>query len=386
MNFIDTDEKLIDFCHILETQEFITVDSEFLRERSYYPRLCLLQIGYDGGSAIVDPLSNTDLTPFFKILENKNITKVFHAGRQDIEIFYNFTGKIPENIFDTQIAAMVCGFGENVSYGTLVKEITSVELDKSCRLTDWSIRPLDNEQLEYALHDVTYLVDCYKYLKEQMEKDGRTDWIKDEMASIYDEKCYCINPEEAWHRIRHNVHSQQFLSALKYLAEWREIRAQKFNTPRQSVIKDDILLNLASVRPTNQSELRQVRNLKSDVINGKLGDEILEAIRKAQENPLAPEECKYDRNNDIHIAAKEQSLLEMLHFLLKLQCLENNVVCRLVASEEDLRYFVRKEFDKTSILNSWRYEIFGKYAEKLCEGELAITYNPQKKKIEINQF
>ena len=383
MNFIDTDEKLIDFCHILETQKFITVDSEFLREHSYYPRLCLLQIGYDGGSAIIDPLSNTDLTPFFKILENKNITKVFHAGRQDVEIFYNFTGKIPENIFDTQIGAMVCGFGENVSYGTLVKEITSVELDKSCRLTDWSIRPLDNEQLEYALHDVTYLVDCYKYLKEQMEKNNRCDWIKEETANIYDEKCYCIDPAEAWHKIRHNIHSQQFLSALKYLAEWRETRAQKFNTPRQSIIKDDILLNLASVRPTNQSELRQVRNLKSDVINGKLGDEILEAISKAQNNPLNPDECKYDRNNDVHVSAKEQSLLEMLHFLLKLQCLDNDVVCRLVASEDDLRHFVRKEFEQTAFLSGWRYEIFGKYAEKLCNGELAITYNPQTKKIEI---
>lgn len=383
MNFIDTDEKLIDFCRILETKDFITVDSEFLRERSYYPRLCLLQIGYDGGSAIVDPLSNVDLTPFFNILQNKNIVKVFHAGRQDVEIFYNFTGKIPENIFDTQIAAMVCGFGENVSYGTLVKEITSVDLDKSCRLTDWSIRPLDEDQLEYAPHDVTYLVDCYKHLQKQMEKNNRLDWIKDEMKDFYDEKWYRINPEDAWHRVRHNIHSQQFLSALKYLAEWREIRAQKFNTPRQSIIKDEVMLNLASARPTSQNELKQVRNLRSDVINGKLGAEILEALNKAKNNPLSDEECKADRNNDINVGANTQSLLEMLRFLLKLQCLDNGVVCRLVASEDDLRYFVRGEYDEVSFMNGWRYDLFGQYAQKLAKGELSISYDDIGKRIKI---
>ena len=170
MIFIDTTEKLNEFCQILNKQKFITVDSEFIREHSYYPKLCLLQVGYDGDAAVIDPMASVDLSPFLDILQNNKIVKVFHSGRQDIEIFYNLTGKIPQNIFDTQIAAMVCGFVENIGYGNLVHEITGIELDKSQRLTDWSLRPLDQSQLQYAVSDVTYLVDCYKYLLKYMKK------------------------------------------------------------------------------------------------------------------------------------------------------------------------------------------------------------------------
>ena len=381
MNLIDTDEKLKDFCKILKKQDFITVDSEFLREKSYYPYLCLLQIGYDGGSAIVDPIAKVDLSPFFDILQDEKIVKVFHAGRQDVEIFYNLTGKLPQNIFDTQIAAMVCGFGENVSYGNLVKEICGVELDKSCRLTDWSLRPLDEEQLEYALHDVTYLVDCYKFLLKNMQQNNRLDWIKEETSEIYDLRHYQINPEEMWHKIKHNIHSSQFLSALKYLCMWREKRAQKFNTPRQSIIKDEVLINLASSRPCDQKELKTVRNIKSDVVNGRLGAEILEALETARHNPLKEEECRQDKQSDVHVHRKDQSLLEMLRFLLKLLCYEQNVVTRLVATEDDLRYFIYGE--PTGITQGWRYEIFGQFAEKLKNGELSISYNPNSRKIEV---
>lgn len=385
MNLIDSTEKLEDFCRILQTKTFITVDSEFLREHSYYPRLCLLQIGCESDSAVVDPLARVDLTPFFDILQDEKIVKVFHAGRQDVEIFYNLTGKLPQNIFDTQIAAMVCGFGENISYGTMVKEITSVELDKSCRLTDWSLRPLDEEQLEYALHDVTYLVDCYKYLYNKMKADNRLEWIKEETAALYNEKYYHIEPSEVWHKIRHNIYNPQFLSALKYLAKWRETRAQKFNTPRQSIIKDEVLLNLASSRPSNQTELKQVRNLKTDVINGKLGGEILDALEEAKNNPLSTEECKLDRSNDIKILPREQNLLEMLKFLLKLQSTDNDVVSKLVASDDDLRYFTRGEYDKSAFMHGWRYDIFGKYAEQLKNGKLSITYDNKNKRVKINQ-
>ena len=381
MNLIDTDEKLKDFCKILKKQDFITVDSEFLREKSYYPYLCLLQIGYDGGSAIVDPIAKVDLSPFFDILQDEKIVKVFHAGRQDVEIFYNLTGKLPQNIFDTQIAAMVCGFGENVSYGNLVKEICGVELDKSCRLTDWSLRPLDEEQLEYALHDVTYLVDCYKFLLKNMQQNNRLDWIKEETSEIYDLRHYQINPEEMWHKIKHNIPSSQFLSALKYLCMWREKRAQKFNTPRQSIIKDEVLINLASSRPCDQKELKTVRNIKSDVVNGRLGAEILEALETARHNPLKEEECRQDKQSDVHVHRKDQSLLEMLRFLLKLLCYEQNVVTRLVATEDDLRYFIYGE--PTGITQGWRYEIFGQFAEKLKNGELSISYNPNSRKIEV---
>ena len=387
MNLIDTTEKLTQFCNILSTKPFITVDSEFIREHTYYPQLCLLQIGYDGDAAIVDPLTkNMDLTPFFAILDNPDIVKVFHAGRQDIEIFYNLTGKIPANVFDTQIAAMVCGFADNIGYGNLVQAITGVELDKSCRLTDWSIRPLDEDQLVYALHDVTYLVDCYKYLRKKMEETGRLDWIDEETACLCDKNCYNINPDDAWMRIKHNVHSQHFLSALKYLAAWREERAKKFNTPRSGILKDDVLLNIASTFPKTLDELKQVRNLKADVIKGKLGTEIMEALQLARQNPISTELCRKDRKKEVSVPNHEQSLFEMLRMLLKIKSQSNGVSARLIASDADLRYIILNQPQNTPAMQGWRFEVFGSDAQKLCRGKLAISYNPTKKCIDVKEL
>ncbi|MBR1756511.1 MAG: ribonuclease D [Alphaproteobacteria bacterium] len=387
MNLINTDEQLTDFCKILEQQTFITVDSEFIREHSYYPKLCLLQIGYDGDAAIIDPLANLDLSPFFEILQNPNIIKVFHSGRQDIEIFYNLTGKVPQNVFDTQIAAMVCGFTENISYGNLVHAITHTELDKSCRLTDWSKRPLEEDQLEYALGDVTYLVDCYKYLRQYMEENNRLEWIKEEIADLCDEKHYNVNPAECWKRLRHSSHSQQYLSALKYLAEWRECRAQKFNTPRSSVLKDEVLLNIASAHPKTVEELRCVRNLRPDIAKGKMGEEILLALKQAGEHPLSAEICRLDRKEAQNgIPNHEQSLMEILRLLLKIKSQEADVCSRLIASDEDLRYIIVNLPEKTPSMQGWRYEIFGQYAELLKKGKLAITYNQKKKSIDIKEI
>ncbi|MBP5698661.1 MAG: ribonuclease D [Alphaproteobacteria bacterium] len=383
MQLIETNEKLAEFCEILQKQPFITVDSEFIREHSYYPQLCLLQVAYDGGSAIIDPLAHLDLTPFFEILQNPKIVKVFHAGRQDIEIFYNLSGKLPQNVFDTQIAAMVCGLPENIGYGNLVHEVTHVDLDKSQRLTDWSLRPLDEKQLQYAICDVTYLVDCYKYLQKYLQEKDRCDWIKEETGALCDIKCYECRPEDAWLRIKHNSHSQRFLSALKYLAEWREKRAQKFNTPRSGILKDETLLNIASSFPKNINDLRQVRNLKSDIVNGRLGAEILEVLQKAEENPISAEECSADRKLVCHIPNHEQSLAEILKLLLKIKSQEAGVVARLIATDEDLRYIILNQPENTPTLHGWRYEIFGKFAEQLCKGKLSITYNPKKKRIEL---
>lgn len=383
MLLIDTSKKLSDFCDILVKQPFITVDSEFIREHSYYPKLCLLQIGYDGDAAIVDPLVGVDLSPFFDILQNPNIVKVFHAGRQDIEIFYNLSGQTPKNVFDTQIAAMVCGFAENIGYGNLVREILHIDLDKSQRLTDWSLRPLDEAQLEYALGDVTHLVGCYKYLRDYMNEHQRTDWIKEETTCLCDPNCYDVKCNEVWHKIKHNVHSPLFLSALKYLAEWRERRAQKFNTPRVSILKDDTLLNIASTFPKSVDELKQVRNLKSDIINGRLGGEIIEVLQEAAKNPMPADVCRLDRKQEKQIGANEHSLLEILKLLLKIKSQEAGVIARIIASDEDLRYIVCRQYEQTPAMQGWRYEVFGQYAEELCKGKLAITYNPQKKKIEV---
>ena len=383
MILINTDEQLNDFCKILEKQPFITVDSEFIREHSYYPKLCLLQVGYDGDAAIIDPLSKVDLSPFFDILQNPNIVKVFHAGRQDIEIFYNLSGQIPQNVFDTQIAAMVCGFAENIGYGNLVQAITHTELDKSCRLTNWSLRPLDEDQLQYAIGDVTYLVDCYKYLCHYMQEHHRQDWCCEELAALCDENSYNTNPAEAWQRIRHNVHTPHFLAALKYLAQWREKRAQKYNVPKTSILKDDALLNIASSHPKTIDDLRLVRNLKTEVINGRLGAEIIEVLHEAEQNPMPSDVCKLDRKSEVHIPNHEQSLMEMLKLLLKIKSQEIGVIAKLIATDEDLRAIIVNQPQKTLTMQGWRYEVFGQYAEQLCKGKLCIAYNPKKKCIEI---
>lgn len=383
MLLIDNTEKLNDFCKILQKQPFITVDSEFIREHSYYPKLCLIQVAYDGDSAIIDPLSKADLSAFFEVLQNPDVVKVFHSGKQDIEIFYNLTGQTPKNVFDTQIAAMVCGFAENIGYGNLVREITHVDLDKSQRLTDWSLRPLDESQLQYAICDVTYLVDCYKYLKNYMEEHNRTDWADEETCCLCDESAYCIEPEEAWLRVKHNAHSPQFLAALKYLAEWRERRAQKFNTPRSGILKDEVLLNIASACPKTIDDLKHVRNLKGEIANGRLGAEIMEALDKARQNPMPSDVCRADRKQSCNIPNHEQSLAEILKLLLKIKSQESGVIARLIASDEDLRYIILNQPENTHTMQGWRYEIFGQFAEQLCQGKLTISYNPKKKCIEF---
>lgn len=384
MNVIDSDEKLLDFCKILQQQPFITVDSEFIREHSYYSKLCLIQVGYEGGAAIIDPMTNIDLSPFFAILQNPNIVKVFHAGRQDIEIFYNLTGHTPKNVFDTQIAAQVCGFSENIGYGNLVRAITKQDIDKSCRLTDWSLRPLEEEQLEYALGDVTHLIDCYKYLHQYMTENNRLDWIKEEIADLCDEKSYDINPNEAWKRLRHNTYSPHYLAALKYLAAWREKRAQKYNVPRSSIAKDEVILNIASAHPKSVEELSKVRNLKAEIAKGRLGEEIIKVLQEAAQNPLPAEQCRQDRKDSrVCVPNHEQSLMEMLRMLLRLKSVECGVSAHLIADDEDLRYIIINLPDKTPAMQGWRYEVFGQYAAMMCRGKLAITYNPKKKQIEF---
>lgn len=383
MLLIDTTEKLNEFCNLLKKQPFITVDSEFIREHCYYPRLCLLQVACEAEAAIIDPLSAADLSAFFDILQDENIVKVFHACKQDIEIFYNLTGKVPQNIFDTQIAAMVCGFSENIGYENLVCSITHKELDKSCRLTDWSLRPLDESQLQYAIGDVTHLIDCYKYLKQYMQEHHRENWADEEMSALCDVHLYTVKPEEAWLKIKHNAHSPQYLSALKYLAEWREKRAQKFNTPRSSILRDDALLNIASTFPQTIDDLKQVRNLKSEIVKGKLGAEIIEALQEAKNHPMPSNVCKADRKQAVHIPNHEQSLAEILKLLLKIKSLECGVIARLIATDEDLRFIILNQPDKTPAMQGWRYEVFGQFAEQICRGKIAIAYNPKKKKIEF---
>ncbi len=386
MRIIENTEALNALCSELRQQSFITVDSEFVREKTYYPKLCLLQIGWVDDAAIVDPLApNMDFAALFDVLTDEKILKVFHSGRQDIEIFYNMSGKIPTPIFDTQIAAMVCGFGPSISYDNLVRAITKVDLDKSSRLTDWSKRPLETKQLEYALRDVTFLVPCYQYLADYLRKNGREHWIDEETAALCDENIYKPDPDNAWLKIRHSAHSPQFLAMLKELAAWRERRAIKHNMPRQSLLKDEMLVNIAAVAPKTLEDMQKVRNIHQDVVKGKLGKELLEVLDKARKMPFGNELRKIERERQTNIPSSAGALVEVLRLLLKIKSEQNEVVSYIIASEKNLRDIACGTRDKTNpALNGWRYELFGQYALAFRKGLATIRYDTINKEIVID--
>ncbi len=385
MKIIENTQDLIALCSELNKQKFITVDTEFVREKTYFSEVCLIQVGWIDDAAIIDPLvKDIDLRAFFEVLQNKDVLKVFHSGRQDIEIFYNLSGKVPTPIFDTQIAAMACGFGVTVGYDTLVHLITGVELDKSSRLTDWSKRPLQKNQLEYALRDVTFLIPCYEYLDKYLKENNRTDWIKEETEYLLNEELYIPQPDKMWLRIKHSAHSLQFLTVLKELAAWREKRAIKCNTPRKSLLKDEILVNIASCAPKTIEELANVRYIKPDIVKGKLGKEILEVVNLALEKPADKNLKKIEKERHISVSGNVAALLEVLRLILKIVSEQNNVVDFLIADDDNLRDIASGNNDKTNpALKGWRYEVFGKYALDFRKGKSSIRYNNLKKQIEF---
>lgn len=381
MNVIAATPELSAFCQQLQNQEFITVDLEFLREKTYYAKLCLIQVGSVDNAAIIDPLAEgLDLEPFFALLKNPNITKVFHSGRQDIEILYKMTGFIPEPLFDTQIAAMVCGYGDTVSYETLVNKICDIELDKSSRLSNWSLRPLDKNQLKYAMSDVTHLVNVYLSLKEQLQNNGRLHWLDEEAEILKNPETYVVNPMDVWQKIKHRSHNPKTLTILRELAAWREQRAQRKDYPRQNVIKDDLLVNIATNCPVNQEELAQVRSIRKEIVTGKLGAEILEVINAALTIPPA-QYIKLPK--DKPIPQGSAGLYELLKLLLKLTSLESGVVAKLIASDDDLKKFATFHDRHNPILKGWRKELFGNKALELRNGNLSFGYDAANRNIRI---
>lgn len=385
MRIIDNNADLISLCQTLHQQAFITVDSEFVREKTYFSKLCLIQVGWLDDAAIIDPLApEIDLTPFLDVLQNQNVLKVFHSGRQDIEIFYHMNGKIPTPVFDTQIAAMVCGFGSSISYDNLVLAVTKVELDKSSRLTDWSSRPLNNKQLEYALRDVTFLIPCYQYLDRYLKENGREDWIREETEALCDESIYKVDPDNAWKKIHYTAHSLQFLTVLKELAAWRERRAVNHNVPRQNIIKDEMLLNVAAIAPKTIDDLLKARNIRPDIARGKLGAEMVNIVQQALSKPADKELRKADRDKRVHIPGNAAALMEVLRLLLKIKSDQNGVVARLIASDQNLRDIACGTKDEENkALQGWRYEFFGKEALDFRKGRSAIMYDTKEKKIVI---
>ena len=371
MSILITNKDIEQFCRKLSNCEFITIDTEFLREKTYYPKLCLVQIsGPDKDAKAIDPLiENIDLSPLFDLLKNEKIIKVFHAGRQDLEIFYNLMDVVPTPIFDTQIAAMVCGYGDSIGYEKLIKSITGSKIDKSFQFTDWSVRPLSDKQLTYALGDVTHLCDAYIHLRDILDKHKRTEWVMQEDKIICNPKTYENDPYDAWKRINIRSPKAKDLAILRELAALREQYAQKRNIPKTWVIKDEVLANIARQAPKDKKQLIKIRNISKDAVEGKLGEQILKAIEKALSSPRAkwpvPEEKR-------HLNQSESVIVDVLKMLLKIVSTEHGVAAKIIASSTDLEDIALNDEADVPALKGWRNEIFGNDAIAIKHGKLAI--------------
>jgi ribonuclease D len=375
MQTITTTDALAAYCLEAAGEPYVTVDTEFLRERTYYSKLCLVQMALPGKgddrAVLVDPLAEgIELAPLFELMRNPSVVKVFHAARQDVEIFWIDGGVIPQPLFDTQIASMVCGFGEQAGYETLVRKIARSNLDKTSRFTDWSQRPLSDAQKRYALADVTHLRVIYEHLAAQLEKNGRAHWLEEEMEVLTSPETYITRPEDAWQRIKTRGQSGKFMAAVKELARFREDMAQSRNIPRGRVMKDDALLELASTRPDTPEALSRSRLLLREARRGEVAEGILAAIRAAQAMP--PEEWPVAPNGNNGQMQVNPALADLLRVLLKARSENSGVAQKLIASSADLDAIAAGQRDVPA-LRGWRAELFGGDALRLCRGELALT-------------
>ena len=375
MKTITTTEDLAAFCTMAAGHPYVTVDTEFLRERTYYSKLCLIQLAVPGdtdeSAVLVDPILGSDMSlePLYALFRNPDVVKVFHAARQDLEIFYVDAKVFPEPLFDTQVAAMVCGFGEQVGYETLVRKIAKEGVDKSSRFTDWSRRPLSDAQKSYALADVTHLRKIYEYLAAQLQKQGRTKWVAEELRILTNPETYISRPEDAWQRVKTRTQSGKFLAIVRELARFREAYAQERNIPRSRVFKDDALVELASTKPQNLGDLNKSRLLLREARKGEIADGILAAIQAGIACPreAMPEGAKDDDKLQVNPA-----LADLLRVLLKAKTEKSGVAAKLIASSADLDALAAGRRDVPAMMG-WRHEVFGHDAERLCAGEIALA-------------
>jgi len=374
MKTLTTTRQLADFCAAASTCDYVTVDTEFMRERTYYSKLCLVQLAMPGAddetAVLVDPLAEgMSLAPLYELFLNTSVVKVFHAARQDIEIFQVEAGVIPQPLFDTQVAAMVCGFGEQVGYETLVRKIAKAGLDKSSRFTDWSRRPLSDAQKTYALADVTHLRVIYESLADQLSRAGRDKWVAEELKTLTDPETYVTHPEDAWKRVKTRTGSGRFLAVVRELARFRETYAQTRNVPRSRVYKDDALVELASTKPASMADLGRSRLLLRDARRGEIAEGILSAVKAGLECP--PEDYpKPDGTRDK--LQVNPALSDLLRVLLKAKSEKSGVAAKLIAPAADLDAIAAGLRDVPA-LHGWRKEVFGHDALRLCDGEIALT-------------
>ncbi len=378
MPMISDTAALAAFCTELADEPFVTIDTEFLRDNTYWPKLCLVQLAGAKRAAVIDPLAaGMDLSPLFELLANPAVLKVFHAARQDLEIFFQLTGRIPTPLFDSQVAAMVCGFGESASYETLAGKLAKARIDKSARFTDWSHRPLSEKQLSYALSDVTHLRVIYEKLSRQIEKSGRMPWVAEEMAVLTDPATYQADPATAWMRLKPRTDSPKFLAILKELAEWRETEAQRRNLPRGRLLKDEALLEVAAQAPQSLTDLARSRSLSKGHVEGPVGEALLAAVQRGLAVPAGQAPRLANREE---IPPGRAPLIELLKVLLKLKAEEHDVAQKLLATSPDLDLIAASDDEadpRIPALHGWRREVFGEDALALKRGELALTAGPK---------
>jgi ribonuclease D len=368
MNLLTTTAEVAALCAELATEPYVAVDTEFMRDRTYFPKLCLVQLAGAKRQVAIDPLAKgIDLAPLFALLANPRVLKVFHAARQDIEIFHRLTGAVPTPLFDTQIAAMVCGYGEEVGYETLVGQIAKGRVDKSSRFTDWSRRPLSAQQLTYALGDVIHLRVIYERLERQLEQTGRTEWVAQELAELIDPAAYNPPVEDAWKRIKVRSREPRFLAVLKALAAWREREAQRRDVPRNRIVRDDLLLEIAAIRPTTVEELAKLRRISLDRQGAAA---VVEAVQTAL---ALPEHELPHLEPPPRLPRGLGPMIELLRVLLKLKSEEHHVAQRLVATTGDLEAIATQKHPDVAALKGWRLEVFGRSALALKQGELGLA-------------
>lgn len=370
MTLVTTTAALADACQRYSHAAYVTIDTEFIRETTYWPILCLAQISGPDDAIAVDALApGIDLTPLLDLLANPKVLKVFHAGRQDVEIFLHLAGKVPTPLFDTQVAAMVCGFGESVGYETLVQQLAGAHLDKHSRFTDWRRRPLTDRQVAYALDDVVYLRTVYEKLAKRLHDSGRSSWVAEEMAALAAPSTYITRPEDAWERLKVRSNEPRFLVLVQELAAWREHEAMARDLARSRVIRDETLVAVAAHPPTDRAGLAHIRGISKGLAENSGGAALLEAVARALAVPDAdlPKRPKAKRP-----PAGIGPMVALLKVLLKMKCEENDVAQPLIASGEDLDRIASGETDVLALVG-WRREVFGESALRLLSGELALA-------------
>ncbi len=371
MNLITKTEELAAVCARFANHDFITIDTEFLRENTFWPKLCLIQMACPEEEVIIDPLaSDMDLSPFYQLMDNKDVVKVFHAARQDIEIIHHQANIIPCRLFDTQIAAMVCGFGESVSYGQLVKKVTKIDVDKSSRFTDWSRRPLSDKQLRYALADVTHLRDIYLFLKSKLEKSGRAEWLAEEIETLTNPETYIQRPETAWKRLKMRVKTPKALAIMMELAAWRETEAQKQNVPRGRILKDEAIYDIASQAPKSSKDLGNLRTINEGFSRSSKGKDVIAAVARAIEtDPSTLPNIKKGKP----LPPQTGAIIDLLRVLLKAAASKHDVATKLIATTDDLEKIAIDDNADVPALRGWRYELFGSSALALKNGHLSLS-------------